>query len=132
MSSSPQVTMAAKMARIVPSTVVEMSSRVTMNILMISMIGCFRWKTVIGMVQARQARVMRSVACQRPGVGANSRRRNSTIWEVIGLGMAGASVTGVRLLRIGNQALPRSLAGDRHDGRRADAEAVVRVFHLEP
>jgi len=45
-------------------------------------------ETKVAWEQARQARVTRSVACQRPGLGASSRRRNSTNGSVIGRAMA--------------------------------------------
>jgi len=53
-----------------PNSVVERSSLVTMNIPIITMAGCFRWKAMISMMHITQASVMRTVAAQRSGVGA--------------------------------------------------------------
>ena len=51
-----------------------------------------------------------------PGVGANSRRRNSQMGMVIQREMAGVAVTNVQILWISRPAWPRGLAGDRHHG----------------
>src|SRR5882672_3554409 len=75
---------------------------------------------------------MRSVACQRPGVGAISRRRNSANWEIHKLGAVSVAVTNVSVLWIGRRVWFWSRSGDGHHGRRADAEGVVGICHLNP
>src|SRR6267154_2956217 len=87
---------------------------------------------MIGIVQAVQARVRRSVACQRPGTGASSRRRNSKNCEAVNPGVARLVVTGIQVLWVRLLGLSRSRARDRYDCRRPDTEAVVGIFHLNP
>src|SRR5208337_1786213 len=47
-----------------------------------TMIENLRWKAITAQLATTQARVMRSVCCQRSDVGANSSRRNSSHWLV--------------------------------------------------
>src|SRR5215813_6952472 len=61
----------------VPTRVAVVSSLVIRYIRIIASKGKWSLNIMIGMVAAVQASVRRSVACQRSGVYANSRRRKS-------------------------------------------------------
>src|SRR5262245_14179861 len=86
------------------------------------------WWIMIGTVAAVHARVKRTVAPSRPGVGASSRRRKAT---------SGVPVvqSGVRtldpLMRSTSVLRAGTFFPDGHDGRGAQAEGRVGIFDLD-
>src|SRR5215510_5036939 len=86
------------------------------------------WWIMIGTVAAVHASVRRSVAPKRPGVGASSRRRNSTREKSMarsggrGLGPFMASARCPRATHI----------ADAHDGRGAEPKGLVGILDLDP
>ena len=77
-SAAPRPSVTPITPRMEPSSVAAVSSCVMRYMTTITTSACgMRWVR-IGMVAIAQASVSRSVAAPRPGVGASSRRRNST------------------------------------------------------
>src|SRR5215831_17377313 len=87
------------------------------------------WWIMIGTVAAVHAKVRRSVAPKRPGVGASSRRRNSMSETAIPRSDEGAAGT---LMRSAFCSRAGASLADRHHGRGAEAKRLVRIVHFEP
>src|SRR5262245_16667339 len=124
-STKPKVT--ATTLRIEPRRVAVVSSLVIRYMTIMTTSPWGMWWIMIGTVAAVHAKVRRSVAPSLPGVGASSRRRNSTRGEVARAG--GRS----RRLPMGSAARPRPTDRlvDGHDSRGADAEGLVGILHLD-
>src|SRR5262250_2111198 len=86
------------------------------------------WWIMIGTVAAVHARVRRSVAPRRPGVGASSRRRKSRRGE--GWGWP-RGLGPVPLMRSALILRASALFTDGHDGRGAQPERFVGILDLE-
>src|SRR5262245_6223750 len=116
----------------VPTRVAVVSSLVIRYIRIMASKGRWSLNIMIGMVAAVQASVRRSVACQRSGVNANSRRRKS-YRPVVGHG----DCDGVLVLTIMTPLAVRRPGGlwglvtDGHDCRGPNAEGVIRVVETE-
>src|SRR5262245_31179221 len=125
-STNPMVM--ATTLRTEPRTVAVVSSLATRYMTIMTTSPCGMWWIMIGTVAAVHARVRRTVAPSRPGVGASSRRRNSTRGEEFPRsGRDGAGPLMGSTLRPGSSAF----LADGHHGRGAQPEGLVRVLDLE-
>ena len=76
--TSPSPMLTPRMPAMVPTSVAVVSSLVIRYMRIMTSRASCNLNTMTGIVAATQASVRRSVACQRSGVGASSRRKNST------------------------------------------------------
>src|SRR5215475_13466709 len=86
------------------------------------------WWIMIGTVAAVHARVRRSVAPSRPGVGASSRRRKSM--SGVPLVQPGALRLDP-LMRLACLLRASTLCADGHDGRGAQPEGSIGILDLD-
>src|SRR4029434_7362814 len=116
----------------VPTSVAVVSSLVSRYITIMASKGMWSLNIMMGTVAAVQASVRRSVACQRSGVNASSRRRKAHRPSV-GHGdcarvLVFAIMTPLAVSRPGGL---WGLVTDGHDCRGPNAEGVIRVVETE-
>src|SRR5262245_47517619 len=117
----------------VPTSVAVVSSLVSRYITIMVSKGTWSLNIMIGTVAAVQASVRRSVACQRSGVNASSRRRKS-YRPVVGHGdrarvLVLTIMTPLVVSRLG---CLRGLVTHGYDCRGPNAEGVIRVVETDP
>src|SRR5262245_41556717 len=116
----------------VPTRVAVVSSLVIRYIRIMASKGRWSLNIMIGMVAAVQASVRRSVACQRSGVNASSRRRKSHR-PVMGHGDRARVLvfTIMTPLVVSRPGCLWSLVTYGHDRRGPNAEGVIRVVETD-
>src|SRR5215471_17028180 len=116
------------MAARVPIRVAVVSSLVIRYIMIMTSKGIWSLNIMIGTVAAVQASVRRSVACQRSGVHASSRRRKSHR-PIIGHGDRACVLvlTILTPLAVSRPGCLWGLVTDGHNRRGTNAEGVIRV-----
>src|SRR5215510_12431872 len=113
----------------VPTSVAVVSSLVSRYITIIASKGKWSLNIMIGTVAAVQASVRRSVACQRSGVNANSRRRKS-YRPVVGRGDRARVLVFVIMtpLAVSRPGCLWGLVTDGYDRRGPNAKGVILVI----
>src|SRR5262245_57133487 len=116
----------------VPTSVAVVSSLVSRYITIMASKGKWSLNIMIGTVAAVQASVRRSVACQRSGVNANSRRRKS-YRPVVGHGDRARVLvlTIMTPLAVSRPGCLWGLVTYGHDCRGTNAEGVIRVVETD-
>src|SRR5262245_11122697 len=116
----------------VPTRVAVVSSLVSRYIMIIATKGKWSLNIMIGTVAAVQASVRRSVACQRSGVNANSRRRKS-YRPIVGHGDRARVLvfTIMTPLVVSRPCCLWSLVTYGHDRRGPNAKGVIRVVETD-
>src|SRR5262245_54129668 len=116
----------------VPTRVAVVSSLVSRYIMIMVSKGKWSLNIMIGMVAAVQASVRRSVACQRSGVNANSRRRKSYRAVVCHGDHARVLVFVITTpLVVSHLGCLWSLVTYGHDRRGTNAEGGIRVVETD-
>src|SRR5262245_43696174 len=120
------------MAARVPTRVAVVSSLVSRYIMIMVSKGKWSLNIMIGMVAAVQASVRRSVACQRSGVHASSRRRKAHKPSV-GHGDRARVLVFVIMtpLAVRRPGCRWGLVTDGHDRRGPNAKGVIRVVETD-
>src|SRR5215831_16815418 len=116
----------------VPTSVAVVSSLASRYIMIMATKGKWSLNIMIGTVAAVQASVRRSVACQRSGVHANSRRRKS-YRPVVGRGDRARVLvfTIMAPLAVSRPGCLRGLVTYGHDCRGTNAKGVIRVVKTD-
>src|ERR1043166_3501980 len=116
----------------VPTSVAVVSSLVSRYITIMVSSGMWSLNIMIGTVAAVQASVRRSVACQRSGVPANSRRRKS-YRPVVGHEDRACvlALTIMTPLTVRRPGCLWGLVTDGHDRRGPNAEGIIRFVETD-
>src|SRR5215831_14619716 len=130
--ASPRPMVTPMMPARVPTRVAVVSSLVSRYITIMASKGKWSLNIMIGTVAAVQASVRRSVACQRSGVNANSRRRKS-YRPIVGHGDRTRVLvfTIMTPLAVSRPCCLCGLVTDSHDRRGTYAEGVIRVVETD-
>src|SRR2546426_6559351 len=116
----------------VPTSVAVVSSLVSRYITIMVSNGMWSLNIMIGTVAAVQASVRRSVACQRSGVNASSRRRKAHKPRVGHGDCARVLVFAIMTpLAVSRPGCLCGLVTDSHDCRGPNAEGVIRVVETD-
>src|SRR5262249_38494206 len=116
----------------VPTRVAVVSSLVIRYIMIMTSKGMWSLNIMTGTVAAVQARVRRSVACQRSGVNASSRRRKS-YRPIVSHGDRACVLVFVIMtpLAVSPSGCLWGLVTDGHDCRGPNAEGVIQVVETD-